>query len=216
MRQDIEEIGDASAIDLEELLDESVRSLELLADDRFPGRRRGVAARNGDAAIADVHALCERGERRRRAFGESRKQRRMIDKKLQGLVVHRREAVAEESRRAVGENGADEVVAADGLVEDGLAPDVSRQRHRNLVLRGARSGVGQRRRDAAAHRLVRVRAGLRPRVDDANGFRDETRAVGRRRNGNRFGERGDAAANRNVVSDAGSRGKQRRGKTEYE
>ncbi len=92
----------------------------------------------------------------------------MIGKELHGLVVHAGEAVADQRRGSVGENRADKVSRLTGLRKNRLSsrprPAAGRGRRRS---RRAERGVRKERRDPAPHRLVRVGAGLRPRVDDA-------------------------------------------------
>src|SRR5258708_40272572 len=100
MRERVEEIGKPPAIRFEELLEKLVRSFELLADDRFPRRGRAVAARYDDTPVANVHAFAERRKRRGRTLDDPREQRCVAGKELQRLVVHRREAVADEGRGA--------------------------------------------------------------------------------------------------------------------
>src|SRR5213078_4280122 len=114
-------LGEASAIGFEERLQKSVGPFELLAHDRFPYGRRGIAAGYREPAVADMDAFAKGGKWRRRAFDEPREQRTMVGEELQRVVVERGKAVADQRTRSIGQNRGDQIFAADGPVKHRLA-----------------------------------------------------------------------------------------------
>jgi len=82
MRERVVEVRHASAVGLEQQLDEVLGVVEPFADHALPQRRRVGAAWRHHALAAHVQALAEGGDRGGRAVGQAAEQRRVGREKL--------------------------------------------------------------------------------------------------------------------------------------
>ena len=105
---------------------------------RVPDRRRLRAAGKLERAVADAQHVRVPGERTGVAFVQPLHQRRRSGDECERLPIEAKQAVAEQSRPAVREDRAEQVVVGYRAHQDLVAPDVGRERHRDHLIAGRR------------------------------------------------------------------------------